>query len=120
MVSSLSDSSQQHSPHFYFHAIFISAYSAVRVKIYAYVNMLGRNDQLLTMYLPERKAIATSLQLLKANDSFGKGFHALIAHMLKAHVLNHLMTGRCPRKALQLRPKFHATFKGLKSSPRLY
>ena len=43
--SSLSNSSQQHSPHFYFHVIFISAYSAVvRVKIYAYVNILGRND----------------------------------------------------------------------------
>ena len=27
------------------------------------------------------------------NDSFGKGFHTLIAY-----VLNNLMTGRCPRK----------------------
>ena len=44
VVSSLSDSSQQHSPHFYFHVIFISAYPTVRVNIYAYVNMLGRND----------------------------------------------------------------------------
>ena len=35
--SSLSDSSLQHSPHFNFHVIFISAYSAVRVIIYAYV-----------------------------------------------------------------------------------
>ena len=64
-----------------------------------------------------------------ANDSFGKGFH-----VLKDHVQNRLMTGRCPRTALQLRPKFHslflqnsfdfqksATFKGLlKSSPRMY
>ena len=63
-----------------------------------------------------------------ANDSFGKGFHEL-----KDHVLNRLMTGRCPRTSLQLRPKFHslflqnsfdfqksATFKGLKSSPRMY
>ena len=42
-------------------------------------------------------------------DSFGKGFHALIAHVLKAHVLNHLMTGRrCPPV---LRPnKFHSLF----------
>ena len=58
------------------------------------------------------------------NDSFGKGFD-----MLKDHVLNRLMTGRCPSKSLQLRPKFHslflqnsfdfqksATFKTLKSS----
>ena len=44
VVSSLPDSSQQHSPHFNFHVIFISAYSAVRIKIYAYVNMLGRNN----------------------------------------------------------------------------
>ena len=64
------------------------------VKIYAYVNMLGRNDALI-----ERKAIAASLQLCdhNANDSFGTGFH-----VLKAHVLNHLMTGRCPRKSLLL------------------
>ena len=39
------------------------------------------------------------------NDSFGKGFHEL-----KDHVLNRLMTGRCPRKSLQLRPKFHSLF----------
>ena len=56
-------------------------------------------------YLPERKAIAASLQLHEANDSFGKGFHAL-----KDHVLNRLMTGRRPRKSLQLRPKFHSLF----------
>ena len=30
--------------------------------------------------------------------------------MLKDHVLNRLMTGRCPRIALQLRPKFHSLF----------
>ena len=101
-------------------------------------------------YLPEREAITASLQLCKVNDSFGKGFdalkahilkayvlkaHMLKAHMLKAHVLNYLMimTGWCLHKSLQLRPKFHslipqnsfnfqksATFKGLKSSPRLY
>ena len=46
VVSSLSDYSSQHSPHSlsYFHVIFISAYPAVRVIFYAYVNMLGRND----------------------------------------------------------------------------
>ena len=62
------------------------------------------------------------------NDSFRKGFHEL-----KYHVLNRLMTGRWPRKSLQLWPKFHslflqksfdfqksATLKGLKSSPRMY
>ena len=30
--------------------------------------------------------------------------------MLKDHVLNRLMTGRCPSKSLQLRPKFHSLF----------
>ena len=54
--------------------------------------------------------------------------------MLKDHVLNPLMTGRYPLTSLQLRPKFHslflqnsfdlkkksATFKALKSSPRMY
>ena len=44
VVSSLSDYSPQHSPHSYFQVIFISAYPAVRLKLYAYVNMLGRND----------------------------------------------------------------------------
>ena len=28
--------------------------------------------------------------------------------MLKDHVLNRLMTGCCPSKSLQLRPKFHS------------
>ena len=59
--------------------------------------------------------------------------HVLKDHVLKDHMLNRLMTGQCPRKSLQLRPKFHslflqnsfdfqksATFKGLKSSPRMY
>ena len=49
VVSSLSDYSPQHSPHSYFHVNFISAYPAVRVKCYAYANMLGRND-LITNY----------------------------------------------------------------------
>ena len=39
--ASISDCSPQHSPHSYFHVIFISVYSAVRVNICAYVNMLG-------------------------------------------------------------------------------
>ena len=51
VVSSLSDCSPQHSPHSYFHVIFISAYPAVRVKLYAYVNMLGRNDLIQTNLL---------------------------------------------------------------------
>ena len=39
------------------------------------------------------------------NDSFGKGFH-----VLKDHVLNRLVTGRCPCTSLQLWPKFHSLF----------
>ena len=61
--------------------------------------MLGRND-LITYYLLERITVAASLQLRiggksrnNANDSFGKGFR-----VLKDHVLNRLMTGRCPSK----------------------
>ena len=93
VVSSLSDYSPQHSPHSYFHVIIICSYPAVRVKYYAYVNMLGRND-LITYYLLERITVAASLQLRtgksrnNANDSFGKGFR-----VLKDHVLNRLMTG---------------------------
>ena len=56
VVSSLSDYSSQHRPHSYFHAIFISAYPAVRVKFYAYVNMLGRSD-LITILFAEKESI---------------------------------------------------------------
>ena len=63
----------------------------------------------LTYYLLEGKAVVASLQLREGkkptqetneNDSLGKGFQ----------VLNCLMTGRSPRKSLQLRPKFHSLF----------
>ena len=40
VVSSLSDYSPQHSPHSYFHVIIICSYPAVRVKFYAYVNLI--------------------------------------------------------------------------------
>ena len=36
-----------------------------------------------------------NLRRNNANDSFGKGFH-----VLKDHMLNRLMTGRCPRTSL--------------------
>ena len=115
VVSSLSDYSPQHSPHSYFHVIFISAYPAVRVKFYAYVNMLGRN-YLITktnLLFAGKESCLQACNYAKgrnqrrnnANDSFGKGFH-----VLKDHVLNRLMTGRCPRTSLQLRPKFHSLF----------
>ena len=45
VVSSLCDYISQHRPHslaISFHVIFISAYPAVQVKLYAYVNMPGR------------------------------------------------------------------------------
>ena len=101
VVSSLSDYSPQHSPHSYFHVIIICSYPAVRVKNFAYVNMLGINDlkYKLAYYLLERIAVTASLQLRigksrnNANDSFGKGFR-----VLKDHVLNRLMTGRCQSK----------------------
>ena len=83
--------------------------SAVRVKIYAIVNILGalkKPNSLFARKESNRCKLATS----EANDSFGKGFHVLKAHVLKAHVLNRLMTGQCPRKSLQLRPKFHSLF----------
>ena len=113
VVSSLSDYSPQHSPHSYFHVIFISAYPAVRIQFYAYVQLFNNK---LTYYLLERKAvgkpatidITTQREETSAgtqNDSFGKGFD-----VLKDHVLNRLMTGRCPSKSLQLLPKFHSLF----------
>ena len=66
--------------------------------MYAYVNILGRNGLITALihYFPERKAIAASLQLREANDSFGKGFYVLKAHLLKAHVLNRLITWAVP------------------------
>ena len=98
--------------------------------------MLGRNELKTNLLFAKGKQSLQASNYTKgrnqrrnnANDSFGKGFHEL-----KDHVLNRLMTGRCPRKSLQLQPKFHslflqnsfdfqkkATFKGLKSSPRMY
>ena len=111
VVSSLSDYSSQHSPHSlsYFHVIFISAYPTLRVKIYAYVNMLGRND--LIIFAKGKQSLQACnyakgrKRRNNANDSFGKAFHEL-----KYHVLNRLMTGRCLLKSLQLRPKFHSLF----------
>ena len=99
------------------------------------MHMYGRNDLItkLTYYLQSslqtcNYAKGRNQRRNNANDSFGKGFH-----MLKDHVLNRLMTGRCPSKSLQLRPKFHslflqnsfdfqkrATLKTLLSSPRMY
>ena len=120
----------------YFHVIFISAYPAARVKFYAYVHMLDRNDLITNLLFAEKESSLQASNYAKGknqcknntNDSFGKGFH-----VLKDHMLNRLMTGRCPRTSLQLRLKFHslflqnsfdfqksATFIGLKSSPRMY
>ena len=75
----------------------------------------------LTYYLLERKAVSkpatiditTRREETNAgtkNDSFGKGFD-----VLKDHVLHRLMTGRCPSKSLQLRPKFHSLFSKIAS-----
>ena len=134
VVSSLSDYSYivHNTVHTLIHVILISAYPAVRVKFYAYVNMLVIINKL-TYYLKSglqtcNYAKGRNQCRNNANDSFGKGFD-----VLKDHVLNRLMTGRCPRIALQLRPKFHslflqnsfdfqksATFKALKLSPRTY
>ena len=94
-----------------FHVIFISAYPAIPVKFYAYVNMLGRNDS--NLLFAKGKQLLQACNYAKgrnqhrsnANDSFGIGFHEL-----KDHVLNRLMTGRCPHKSLQLRAKFHSPF----------
>ena len=73
-------------------------------------DMINNCTNKVTHYLRERKAIAASLQLHEVNDNFGKGFQALKAHVLKAHVLNCLMR-RCPHKSLQLQPKFHSLLK---------
>ena len=67
----------------------ISAYPAVRVKFYAYVNMLVIINKL-TYYLLERKAVCKPATTRReenqcrnnANDSFGKGFDVLKDHML--------------------------------------
>ena len=62
--------------------------------------MLGRNDLLLERISVAGKDISRCKPATthreeqdNANDSFGKGFR-----VLKDHVLNRLMTGRCPSK----------------------
>ena len=106
VVSSLSDYTPQHSPHSYFHVIFINAYPAVRVK---FKNMLGRNGLILTICWKVKQSLQACnyakgrnqrRNYVNVNDSFGKGFH----------MLYRLMTGQCPRKSLQLRLKFHSLF----------
>ena len=74
--------------------------------------MFGRNDLVtaLTHYYCGRRAIAARGKKQNASDSFGIGFH-----VLKDHVLNCLMTRRCPHKSLQLRPKFHSFFSKIAS-----
>ena len=65
--------------------------------------MLGRNDLITICWKGKQSLQACNYAKGRnqhknnANDSFGKGFHEL-----KDHVLNRLMTGRCPRKSLQL------------------
>ena len=94
----------------------------------------------LTLTLPWVKArtgssmaVGQTLSLLHVIKGKGRLRETINLVELKDHVLNRLLTGRCPRKSLQLRPKFHslflqnsfdfqmsATFKGLKSAPRMY
>ena len=129
VFSSLFDSSQQHTVHFlfscYFHrCLFCCTSKILCICKYSWQKLSNNCTNKRTHYFPERKAITASLQLREANGSLGNGFHAL-----KAHMLNRLMTGRCPRKSLQLQPKFHSLFlqnsfdfQHLKDfkSPRLY
>ena len=103
VVSSLSDNSPQHS--------------LVPILLCVYNFMHVSSENKLTYYLLERKAVSKPANIdiitrreetnagTKKNDSFGKGFD-----VLKDHVQNRLMTGRCPSKSLQLRPKFHSLF----------
>ena len=90
------------------------------------------------LLLAERKAVCkpATIDITMRREETNAGITqmtALRVHVLKGHVLNRLMTGRCPSKSLQLRPKFHslflqnsfdfqksATFKGLKSTPGMY
>ena len=94
VVSSLSDYNPQHNPHSNFHVIFISAYTAVRVKYYAYVNMLGRNDLITNIICWKGKQSLQACNYAKgrsqcrnnANDSFDKGFPVLKDHAVTAEV----------------------------------
>ena len=119
VVSSLSDyspqHSPQHSPHSYFHVIFISAYPAVRVKFYAYVNMLDRNDIITNELIFAGKESCRCKPATTRREETNAGTTQMTAlvkgfHVLKDHMLNRLMTGRCLRKSLQLWPKFHSLF----------
>ena len=104
VVSSLYDCSQQHhNQHSYFHIIVISAYPAVREKMYAYINMFGRND-----LIPKTNSICwKGRQSLQAcnyacegkkppqDDSFGKGHCRTPQSPPEAHMIKY--QGRCRR-----------------------
>ena len=53
--------------------------------------------------------VVSSLSDYSPQHSPHSYFH-VIFRVLKDHVLNRLMTGCCPSKSLQLRPKFHSLF----------
>ena len=81
VASSLSDYSPTTQSTLLFHVIFISAYPAVRVKLYAYdlittICWKGKQSASLQPYAKGRNQRRNN-----AIDSFGKGFH-----MLKDHV----------------------------------
>ena len=65
--------------------------------------MLGRNDLIHKLFAKGKQSLQACNYVKgrkrrnNVNDSFGKAFHEL-----KDHVLNRLMTGRCPLKSLQL------------------
>ena len=84
--SSLSDYIVHNTVHTLIHVILISAYLTVRVKFYAYVNMLvitnllfaGKKSSLQTC----NYAKGRNQRRDNANDSFGKGFDVLKDHVL--------------------------------------
>ena len=65
----------------------------------------------LTYYLLERKAVCKPATTRREETNAGTTqMTALVkgSDVLKDHLLNRLMTGRCPHTSLQLRPKFHS------------
>ena len=75
VVSSLSDCSQQHhNPHSYLHVIFISAYPAVRVKIYAYENMLRQKWLQMNSLFAGKESNRCSLQLREGRMTAREGY----------------------------------------------
>ena len=129
VVSSLSDCSQQHSPHFYFHVIFISAYPYCTTlcickcawQKWALINSLFAGKESNRCKPATTYAKGRNHHRNSANDSFGKGFCHTRSSAASWGTRDKVCKGRRHTPYRALWSKFHRYFSGLgPTSKKLY